>query len=95
MKLEIHAGERIFIELEGTDGVFTISYDYNNSGHLTVEADLPDTGGRRGVIYDEHFNPPIDPAQKVDLSMCAACFIEEQGSTPGSVEHTCGLPNGT
>lgn len=49
-------GQKILVRLNETDGEFTVFYD-TKRGRLTVEADLPDTTGRTGVIYEELFGP--------------------------------------
>jgi hypothetical protein len=57
MKVELKMGERVVVNLEGTDGEFVISYGRRV---LQVTADLPDTSGRKGVIYAEKFGQLID-----------------------------------
>lgn len=52
MKVLIAQGETLEISPADSDGTFTISY---GDGHLKVEVDMPDTAGREGVIYDEHY----------------------------------------
>lgn len=52
MRVVIAQGDKLVVQLEGTDGEFEIEY---GSRALTVKADLPDTKGREGVIYSERF----------------------------------------
>lgn len=44
--------QSVSVRLDGTDGEFTITYA---GEELKVEADLPDSSGRQGVIYSEKF----------------------------------------
>ena len=55
MKVELEPGEKVAVTLSGTDGVITVSYDGDGDSKLTVHADLPDTSGREGIIYEEDF----------------------------------------
>lgn len=57
MKIELKQGERITVTFADTDGEIEVSYGENN---LTVTADLPDTTGRQGVIYEEVFGPTAE-----------------------------------
>lgn len=77
MKVELRQGESVSITLEGTDGLFKVIYGKET---LRVTSDLPDTKGRKGVIYEEAFGkafkdmkasqpeegPAALPATKVD-----------------------------
>jgi len=50
MELRLFPGDDIVVTLDGTDGEFTIKY---SGARVTIKANLPDTRGRVGVIYDE------------------------------------------
>jgi hypothetical protein len=54
MKIQLSAGERIFIAMEDAedpdDGIM-IEYDFQKSGSLTVSANVPDDLNRDGVLY--------------------------------------------
>lgn len=68
MKVVLMAGEMVQIELEDSDGTFTISYDVGQNSVLSVHADLPDSDGRVGIIYAEYFGrqplaPKMAPSQ--------------------------------
>lgn len=52
MKVVLRPGERVEIELADTDGRFVVAY---GRATLRVTSDLPDTKGRKGVIYEERF----------------------------------------
>jgi hypothetical protein len=53
MHVAIKQGEVLTISPDDSDGVITISY---GEGHFKIEVDMPDTSGREGVIYDEHYD---------------------------------------
>ena len=70
MKIILRPGEKIEIELENTDGVFTIEYDVDKSGKLLVTSDLADDTGREGIIYEENFNTvPTDIGEAIEESV--------------------------
>jgi hypothetical protein len=48
-------GARLVVRLHETDGEFVIANDFGSDGKLTVEVDLPDDSGRKGVIYQEDY----------------------------------------
>lgn len=48
-------GQSVTVKLDGTDGEFTIFWDEENE-KLTVTADMADSYGRIGVIYQEDFS---------------------------------------
>lgn len=56
MKIEIREGEALEISFEGTDGEFIVTWDRKG---IRVEADMPDTSGREGVIYHEVTEPEL------------------------------------
>lgn len=55
MIVTLKPGEKVEIQLFETDGVITVDYDSKFDNKLTVEADMPDTNGRQGIIYCEEF----------------------------------------
>lgn len=55
--IEIGQNESVRIKLRETDGEFTVSY---GKRVLRVTSDLPDTKGRKGVIYEEQFGKDYD-----------------------------------
>ena len=48
-------GKRVRVRLADADGEFIISYGKTKKDTLTVEAELPDTRGRYGIIYEEFY----------------------------------------
>ena len=52
MKIELAPGETLVVSLKDSDGTFTVKF---GESAVTVEADMPDTKGREGVIYEEAF----------------------------------------
>lgn len=54
MKIQLSPGDRLLVNLEGSDGEFVIVWGKTS---LTVEAELPDQAGRVGVIYEETWGP--------------------------------------
>lgn len=66
MKIELKKGEKIRVTLEDTDGWIEVDYDSNDQGHLLVVTDMPDTAGRGGVIYDEHFGAGLPDQADID-----------------------------
>jgi len=48
----IPPGEHVDVKFDECDGMLTVLFGENN---IRVEADLPDSAGRRGVIYCEQF----------------------------------------
>lgn len=54
MRIELSMGDTLLVMLADTDGSFAIRYDKEG---IRVEADLPDTDNREGVIYEERFQP--------------------------------------
>lgn len=57
MKLELKPGEAVEVTLEGTDGIITVMFAAGGS-LVRVHADLPDSQGRVGVIYEEDGDKP-------------------------------------
>jgi len=53
-------GQVIAIRFANTDGEFVIAFDCKGSNELVVEADMPDSEGREGVIYREVFSVADD-----------------------------------
>jgi len=64
MKIELAPGETLVVSLKESDGEFTIKF---GEDAVTVEADMPDTQGRTGVIYEEVFRPPEDLSGFTDV----------------------------
>lgn len=56
MFIVVEPGNRLTVRLAGTDGEFTIDFDYDSRGTLEVKVDLPDDDGREGIIYKETFS---------------------------------------
>jgi hypothetical protein len=52
MELMLTPGDKIKVTLKDTDGEFTLEYAKNA---VRITSDLPDTNGRKGVIYEEKF----------------------------------------
>lgn len=66
MKVILEPGDSLIVELHETDGLFRINYDHmTEQNHLTVWAELPDSSGREGVIYDEDFSS-IPEGEEID-----------------------------
>lgn len=57
MKVEISQGEKIEVSFKDSDERITVSF---LDDRLMVEADLPDSSGREGVIYEELWAPLTD-----------------------------------
>jgi hypothetical protein len=53
-------GQAVAVRFANTDGEFVIAFDCDSSNELTIEADMPDSDGREGVIYREVFSVPGD-----------------------------------
>lgn len=70
MKILIKEGDDLRVELEDSDGSFTISY---RDGALTVNAELPDSEGREGVIYHEDYRGDGDEEDDEEDQKCARC----------------------
>ncbi len=51
----LEAGDSVKITLAGSDGEFIVSFAGRHKNAVTVEADMPDTQRRQGVIYSEEF----------------------------------------
>lgn len=73
MRIELAPGEELIVTLQDSDGEFTISFDKDDDKCVKIEADMPDTEGREGVIYCEDFSaspddkankPVVEPAKK-------------------------------
>jgi hypothetical protein len=52
MKVILHEGEKVEVEFAESDGQITVEF---NPTDLIVKADMPDTDGRTGIIYQEKF----------------------------------------
>lgn len=61
LKVTLEPGDKVAIAIEGSDGMFTVEYGATN---VTVEADMPDSTGREGVIYDESWSDSNDERGK-------------------------------
>lgn len=72
MKVAIFPGETLEIEVGNADGIFTVTY---GEEHLTIEADMPDTSGRMGVIYDENFGSVFEASQHI---AAGASILDEE-----------------
>lgn len=59
MQIQLSPGELIDVTFEGTDGVITVKFDFEGDQKVSVEADLPDSSGREGVIYMEDFSGTV------------------------------------
>lgn len=55
MRIELRPGEILEIVLAETDGLFVVDFDSNGDSRLTISADMADTSGRVGIIYEEDF----------------------------------------
>lgn len=84
MKVEIGEGEAVTVVFKDTDGEITVRWD---PGALRVLADLPDTEGREGVIYEERWNTaepdgekepePMTPPRVVRVPACCPAMTVE------------------
>lgn len=54
----IQPGQSVSVCFADSDGEITVSYGSRIPDALTVEADMPDTYGRGGIIYREDFGVP-------------------------------------
>ena len=52
MKIVLNPGEKIEVEFAESDGCITVEFTQTS---ISVNADMPDTAGREGVIYLEEF----------------------------------------
>lgn len=92
MRIVLSAGERVVVTFEGTDGEITVTF--GDGGSLVrVEADLPDSSGREGVIYEEDESPEgkarrarLEEAEADERAFAAdrAAAQNEVWSEPGS-----------
>ena len=64
MKVVLKPGETLEVEFEETDGTIIVGFSETD---ITVSANLPDTSGREGVIYQEVFGTN-EKAIAVELS---------------------------
>lgn len=71
MQLCLKPGESIVIEFLDTDGQITISY---NDENVTVEADMPDSDGRQGIIYSERF---IENMEKAEAAIAEPTLVSD------------------
>lgn len=78
MHISLSQGDRLTVVISDSDGSFTVKYGYNDSEKLTVEADMPDSSGRQGIIYEEDFGPSED--DDVD------CLSEDEVVDPSYLE---------
>ena len=69
MRILIAPGDVLTVGIDDGDVEFTIAFDAGGNGHLTVSADMADSTGRVGVIYDEDFSQFADVS---DLAKGAA-----------------------
>ncbi len=51
-KVELRPGQSVLVTFADTDGEIETSYDHDA---VRVKADLPDSTGREGVIYEETY----------------------------------------
>jgi hypothetical protein len=51
-KVELEPGEQVTVTFKDSDGEITVEF---REDALLVTADLPDSSGREGVIYEERF----------------------------------------
>lgn len=58
--------ESVTIQFKDSDGSFTISFEPNR---IIVEAELPDTQGREGIIYEEVFGAGIETSPVLDTEV--------------------------
>lgn len=54
MKILLSPGEKVEIKFAETDGVIEVAFAFNEDS-IRVTADMPDSTGRVGVIYEERF----------------------------------------
>jgi hypothetical protein len=66
MNIILSPGQAVRVTLEGTDGEFIVEWVPNKC--VRVKADLPDTSGRVGVIYEEVIPPLSGPRESSRLS---------------------------
>lgn len=59
MKVVLEPGEKVVVTFAGTDGEITVAFA-DGGATVRVEADLPDSSGRSGVIYEERAGPPAE-----------------------------------
>jgi hypothetical protein len=72
MYVEIGIGQDVRIGLRDTDGIFVIDYAKSRAGVLSIMADMPDTNGREGVIYEERFGDGLPRPDAQLLNAIAA-----------------------
>lgn len=54
MRIELAPGEELTVGFKDTDGEFSIGFDGSTpTWAIRVKADLPDSSGRSGIIYEE------------------------------------------
>ena len=60
ISVTVPQGEAVHVRLAETDGEFTISYGAPHLGvdTLLIHADMPDSSGREGIIYEEKYGLP-------------------------------------
>lgn len=57
MKIELEVGETVTVTFKDSDGEIKVLF---GDALIQVSADMPDTQGREGIIYQENFGRPID-----------------------------------
>jgi hypothetical protein len=87
----IQLGQSVSIQFAETDGEITVSYGARIDDAVTVEADMPDSYGRTGIIYREDFGVrPGDTIAADDLHIPSVEDIVEVMTKP----KTCTLCGG-
>ena len=77
MRIRLAPGETLTVGLEdengrACDGELTIAFDVDGNKQFTVTADMPDSDGRNGLIYDERFGEGI-PAEAEEVPVLPEC----------------------
>jgi hypothetical protein len=83
LTVTVPQGEAVLVTLAETDGQFTISYGAPHLGvdTLLIHADMPDSTGREGIIYEEKYNLPNHGDD------VAEWVFDEADNTHSRVEH--------
>jgi hypothetical protein len=82
MYLEIGPGETLAVGLREIDAVLVIDYAKEREGIVSITTDTPDTSGRTGVIYENHF---MDAPSNPDAQLLSAIAHGHDEDHEGSV----------
>ena len=88
MKVVLKKGESVDIAFEDADGSLRIGYGHTK---VFVKAELPDTQGRQGIIYEENFGGVKGRRARLKLGL-----EDEESDLPCGCDHidvSCQEPN--